>query len=36
MNVSVIPVGFGARGMIPQSLVKELGDLEIRGQAETP
>ena len=35
MEVSVIPIVIGTLGTIPKGLVKELEDLEIRGQVET-
>ena len=35
MEVTVIPVVKGALGTIPEKLVKELKDLQIRGQVET-
>ena len=35
MMVTVIPIVFGAIGTIPKELVKEVEDLEVRGQVET-
>ena len=35
IKVTVIPIVVGALGMVPKELVKELEDLEIRGQVET-
>ena len=35
MKVMMIPIVIGPLGAIPKGLVKELEDLEIRGQVET-
>ena len=35
MKVTVIPIVFGALGIVPKGLGKRLGELEIRGRIET-
>ena len=35
MKVTVIPIVIGVYGMIPQSLIRGLEELEVRGQAES-
>ena len=34
MKVAMIPIVIGAHGTIPKGLVKELKDMEIRGQVD--
>ena len=35
MKVTAVPIVIGALGTIPKGLIKELEDLEIKGQVET-